>query len=130
MIDKKKYLPILNIWYERYLECSRTQGTEEFPSSVMRFYYSLMNLGPEKLAVKDLCKKYLNESWQPHVEKIIDERWNKEKDACTSPAATMSVIKNDSIEEEIVKLYEFIIQTIQDSGIGWHSSEQYMEYEL
>lgn len=116
--DKKSFVAISAIWYERFLECSRTQGTEEFPNSVWRFYHSLLNLGENELAIKDQVKKYINENWSIHLDTYIQDTINKEH-INSNDYQEIVRIENNCKKQMMVNLFEFIIQTIQDSGVGW-----------
>lgn len=68
--SKSPFVAVSAVWFERYLECSRTHGTEVFPRSVWRFCHSLLNLGEGKLAVKDIVDKYIAEVWSPYFNNI------------------------------------------------------------
>lgn len=107
-------IAISAIWYERFLECSRTQGTSEYPASVWRFYHSLLNLGNDKIAIKDKVDKYLVDEWKPEVNYYVEKN--------TTHTTDVDVIEGERKLMEasfIHKLFNFIAQTIQDSGIGW-----------
>lgn len=119
------YVAISAIWYERFLECSRTNRTSEFVDSVYRFYNSLLDLDDKDLAIKKKVDGYYKDSYIPVVDGEVKQR-------------TRYVMDNDAVEaersiverEHINKLFHFIIQTIQDSGIGWGTSEYYDRYHL
>lgn len=116
MRDKPRFIQVSAIWYERFLECSRTQGTPIFPSSVWRFYHSLLDLGKKELAIQSIVADYYFKEWLPELRNKVNERMEKE----ISDSA--GILKGIEIEEEantIVNLFDFIKQTIQDSGIGW-----------
>lgn len=110
----KGFVAISAIWYERFLECSRTCRTSEFPNSVWRFYHSLINLDDKELAIKNIVTDYINDKWQPKINNIVEQN-------------TINTTDDSSIDVEyrlveshlITELFEFIIQTIQDSGVGW-----------
>ena len=121
--DKHQYVGITSIWYERYLECSRTCMTSIFYDSVMRFYKSLLDLDDDEKAIYSKVKKYYENEWIPMVrnkvrlntrdttdEGILDEEYK--------------IICSQCIDE----LYRFIIQTIQDSGVGWPMNPDIDQY--
>lgn len=123
--NDKQYVAISAIWYERFLECSRTQGTDEFPNSVMRFYYSLLNINDEDLAIQTKVKEYMENVWEPSIKKKIE--------AVTSYTNDMDTISVDSryiIADNIHLVFTFIIQTIQDSGIGWHTTDATQSFNI
>jgi len=125
MKQNNNYLAVSAIWYERFLECSRTHGTNQFPSSVQRFYVSLLDLDKEDLAIKTKVKNYKENTWQERVNYIVQ----KNTELTTDPGTIES-------ERELVEagmsdeLFEFIIQTIQDSGIGWPTQEDMKQYTI
>lgn len=112
---KNPFVAVSAIWYERFLECSRTYGTDIFTKSVWRFYHSLLNLGEGKLAIKNIVYQYYTEEYLPELEYRINE-------SIDSKNVTYGLRKGiKALEEQrlIVNLFEYIIQTIQDSGVGW-----------
>jgi len=119
--NKQKYLAIAAIWFERFLECSRTFGTREFSNSVWRFYHSLLNLGEGKLAIRNLVGKYYTEVWYPQLMEVVEadcERSNVSVDQ-DFDMSNRKLIYDGNEQIQIVHLFEFITQTIQDSGRGW-----------
>jgi len=112
------FIAVSAIWYERFLECSRTCMTSEFVNSVWRFYHSLINLDSEndKLAIKDMVRNYVENVWRPKINKIIEDNTHYTNDS--------DVIRLESrlVESQYIhEVFDFIIQTIQDSGIGWQT---------
>jgi serine protease inhibitor len=121
------FVAVSAIWYERFLECSRTCMTSEFVNSVWRFYRSLINLDSEndKLAIKDMVKNYVENVWQPKINKVIEDNTHYTNDG--------DVIRLESrlVESQYIhEVFDFIIQTIQDSGIGWNVSSDAYHYML
>ena len=125
---KHANVAVAAIWYERFLECSRSQGMPYFTGSVWRFYHSLLNIGEDKLAIKDIVRKYLDETWYP---KFLEQ--------CDEEVVKLHANKNPNIkkkihqlvtDENILSLFEVIIQTIQDSGRGWPTIEEMQSYTI
>jgi len=123
MTDKKAFVAVSAIWFERFLECSRVQGTELFPKSVWRFYHSLLNLGENELAIKDIIKDYYNSTWKPKLELAAEMECKRERISINN-TSSRSVIYQENEAELIIELFEFITQTIQDSGVGWPTKEE------
>jgi len=124
MKNDNRFVNISAIWYERFLECSRTYGTSEFKNSVWRFYHSLLNLSDE-LRIYDDVTEYIEEVWTPALQDIIKKN-------------TSSFADDSSIEYEIelieqihiVDVFHFIIQTIQNSNIGWSTQNDVIQYNI
>ena len=116
------------VWYERYLECSRTYMTSEFVNSVWRFYRSVqVNLDKdvEKLCLKDIVNNFRFNVWQPKIDKAIEENTHYTNDG--------DVIRLESrlIEAQYIhEIFDFILQTIQDSGIGLNVNTDAYHYML
>jgi len=132
MVDykKKQFIAISAVWFERFLECSRTHGTKEFPHSVWRFYHSLLNLGEEELAIKNLVGNYYTDIWYPNFIETIEadcERSNVSMDM-DYDMSNRKLIYDGNEQIQIVHLFEFIIQTIQDSGVGWPTQEEMQHF--
>jgi len=129
---KEQSLAVASIWYERYLECSRTYGTDEFPNSVWRFYRSLLNLGKEKLAIKDIVQNYVTNTWYPEIYELIKADCKRDRVDLDmkSHRGRRELIKKQNEKREICKIFEFIIQTIQDSGKGWPSQEELTNFRI
>lgn len=121
----KQYLAISAIWYERFLECSRTFGTVEFPSSVWRFYHSLLNLNNDELAIKDKVKEYVEMVWMPRIESMVEA-----VTVNTTDAGVQDFEKEQIIAQYIHEVFSFIIQTIQDSGIGWTTQDNLQQFMI
>lgn len=111
---KHKHIAVTNIWSERFQECSRTYGTGEYPSSVWRFYHSLLNLGEGKLAVKDMVANYVEKEWEPKIHYILAKttQYTTDSDVIHFNQRTLEA-------QYIHEIFDCIAQTIQDSGIGW-----------
>lgn len=116
MRKEHSFLAVSAIWYERFLECSRTCMTSEFTNSVWRFYRSLLNLDSEneRFAIKDKVRDYVEEVWQPNVNRIVERntRYTNDEDVIRLESQLVEA-------QHIYEVFEFIIQAIQDSGIGW-----------
>ena len=112
--DHKGFIAISAIWYERFLECSRTYGTGEYPSSVWRFYHSLLNLGDDKLAIKDIIQNYVENNWEPTTKYLLAKlsRYTTDSDVVNHNKKQIEL-------QHIHLVFDMIVQTIQDSGIGW-----------
>jgi len=133
MIDKKKTsIAIAAIWFERFLECSRTHGTTDFPTSVWRFYHSLLNIGEDKLAIKDIVQKYHDDIWKPGLNEIYKADCKRSHIGLDSRhhVGSRRIIYDMNEQNKIVELFEFIIQTIQDSGIGWPTKEEMAQFHI
>lgn len=128
----KSNIAISIIWYERYLECTRTYGTEEFPLSVMRLYHSLLNLGKNKLAIRDICENYYKNEYKNTLNEAIKQECYNQEIEFDDPNKDSQIrqIKAMVIGEHSVYLFKFITQTIQDSGVGWHTEDELTKYSL
>jgi len=125
MKREHSYVAISAIWYERFLECSRTFGTDEFVKSVWRFYHSLLNLDADDLAIYTKVTSYLNEVWNPNFAEVVKENTRFLNDISSIEH------ERDMIEAQLIsELYHFIIQTIQDSGIGWTTREEMQKFNI
>ena len=127
--DKKTFVAVSAIWFERFLECSRTYGTEEFTDSVWRFYHSLLNLGEDKLAIKNIVNDYLRDDWRPRLDSKIDDSL-KEEHINVNDKPIVNLFSKLCEKELIVELFEFIIQVIQDSGVGWPTKEEMQQFTI
>jgi len=127
---KDQHIAVLAVWYERYLECSRTFGTNMFPTSVWRFYHSLLNLGEEKLEIKKIVKDYIETQWRPKLIDLYEAECKKRRIDFKLPshAGSRKTIYNENEKQIIVEIFEFMIQTIQNSGIGWGTKEDLSQY--
>ena len=123
--QNKQYLAISAIWYERFLECSRTYGTMEFPASVWRFYYSLLDLDKEELAIKTKVKTFVEETWEPDIQKKT-----REVNPHNNDPGIYDFDKQQIISQYIHEVFSFIIQTIQDTGIGWHTTDNMQSFNI
>ena len=128
MKEKKHNVAVAVIWFQRYKECSDTQGTPRFTSSVWRFYHSLLNLGDE-LPVKTKVSEYIKNIWKPNVDQIVQRRLTLDN-ISTNDDNNISLYTDEVINERIVELFEYIIQTIQDSGVGWPTHEEITSYMI
>jgi hypothetical protein len=123
------FVAISAIWYERYLECSRTLRTSVFVDSVWRFYHSLLNIGSGDLAIKDKVSEYYKDIWQP---KLLD-KYNEEvrvNNISSSDVSSKNIIYSEIEKDMAVELFTKIIQIIQDSGIGFQIRDEAYSYLL
>jgi len=125
-LDYKRNIAISAIWYERFLECSRTIRTDEFVDSVWRFYYCLLNLGEEKLAILDIVTNYMDTEWYP----IVNKKYLKDLENHIGVAGIEPRLYRMAEQSNIIDLFKFIIQTIQDSGVGWPTSEEMQSFQI
>ena len=130
MVKKDTYsVPISVIWYERFLECSRTYRTDDFVDSVWRFYYSLVNIGKNELAIRDIVQKYYDTVWKPTFMARVNYECEQEFIGASNNS-TRDLIYYQNEKDMIVQLFQFITQTIQDSGKGWPTKEELQSYML
>jgi hypothetical protein len=128
MIDNKKSnIAISVIWYERYLECSRTYKTDLFSDSVWRFHISLINLGEDKLAIKKKVDDYLENIWRPKLKQDVEEALENDHIQINNQQLVRHYY-NLFEDSNIKDLFQYITQTIQDSGIGWPTPQEMQEY--
>jgi len=113
------------IWYERFLECSRTQGTSEFSKSVWRFYSSLLNLDDKELAIKSKVDDYVDNIWKPEIKKVVRNHIHGSTNSGIINAEWKIVEK-----QNIHLVFDFIIQTIQDSGLGWPTKDDIQRFQI
>ena len=112
MKTDRNNIVISAIWYERFLECSRTFGTVEFPGSVMRFYNSLLDIDKDELAIYSKVKTYKEDVFDPLIENIVLE--------ATFNTNDLNVIETErgiAVRDNIDRLFRVIIQTIQDLSL-------------
>jgi len=121
----KQYVGISSIWYERYLECSRTCMTPLFYDSVMRFYKSLLDIDSDKKAIYSKVKNYYETEWLSMVKNKV--RYNTQD---TNDDGILDEEYKITRSQCVDELYRFIIQTIQDSGIGWDIREAGSGYDI
>ena len=121
----KQNVAVSAIWYERFLECSRTFGTNEFPNSVMRFYHSLLDLNDDDLAILKRVTEWKKKTWEPKIEEMVNQVRQQ-----TNDIDTIDFERKQIIKDHIHELFTFIIQTIQDSGIGWHTSDSIQSFNI
>ena len=125
MKKDRGFVAISAIWYERYLECSRTCMTSDFPDSVWRFYHSLLNLDDEDLAIKTKVDNYVKDVWQPRINSVV-----KNNTQYTTDSDTIRLERRIIEAQYIHEVFDFIIQTIQDSGVGWMINEEMQQYMI
>ena len=124
---EQNFIAVACIWYERYLECSRMYGTRMFTKAVWSFYHSLLDIDHDERAIKTKVTKYLNDEWLPLVKDNASAMKLKDKVHGNDVESHKSY--NRIAEDRMaVYLYEHIIQTIQDSGIGWPTNEEITTY--
>jgi len=125
MKKNNNFIAVSVIWFKRFDECSNTLGTSFFPLSVWKFYHSLLDLDDKNYKIKTIVKDYFENVWQPKVLMIVDRNTRNTTDAGTIQS------EQELVESQyIVELFEFIIQTIQDSGIGWPTGEDVNTFML
>lgn len=129
MKNRQQYIAISVIWFKAFSDCREAQASNPglFPSIVQSFYDSLLDLGKDKMAIKSIVEKYVNEEWQPVVDKEI---LVKLKNAWSETENKKDQIKRDVTNSHIKKIYTKIIQTIQDSGIGWPTDDEYQTFMI
>lgn len=127
--QNKSFIAISAIWYERFLECSRTDGTDEFVNSVYRYKNSLVDLGDDNLAIKKIVQDFYDKTWMPRFVKEV-ERVCHSENISKNDSSSITVIQKEIEKDFIVDLYMFINQTIQDSGIGWQMQDSTFSYLL
>jgi hypothetical protein len=101
-------------WYECMVNRSRFYGTTLFKTKVMAYYHSLLNLDNDKLAIWNKCKEYYDNIWMPKINTIVTDSAHDFVDE-----SAINHERGITEDEEIVDLFHFINQTIQDSGKGW-----------
>lgn len=123
--DSKGYIPISAIWFRRFTECSDMQGTISYPSSVWRFYHSLLNLGEDKLAIKDIIQNYVENEWEPITKYLLakETRYTTDSDVINHNKKQIEL-------QHIHLVFDRIVQTIQDSGIGWTIDKEMQQYMI
>lgn len=122
-------LAIMMIWYERFLECSRTQGTSEFPKSVWRFYHSLLNINNDDLAIKSKVISYVDNEWKPEIKKRVRKTMIQYTGAQND--SSISDMEYGFKEAQYIYLvFDFIIQVIQDSGLGWPTKDDIQNFQI
>ena len=126
-LKKEAHVAVAAVWFERFLECSRTQGTSEFPSSVWRFYHSLVDLGKDELAIKTTLEKYLEDEWNPEYDAMYNEMMDNET---SDTRGVKEDVKNRVEKVLILRLFNKIAQTIQNSGVGWPTKDEMQSYHL
>lgn len=116
MKEKKGNIAVNIVWFERFVECSRTQGTDAFVNSVWRFYWSLIDLGEGDYAIKTKVDEYIKNEWLPDVQNRYQIELAKEN----SETDSIKRFIYSSVESDRMPLlFRFIIQTIQNSKLGW-----------
>jgi hypothetical protein len=116
MKKKESNVAVNVIWFERFVECSRSQGTPNFVDSVWRFYWSLIDLGEGDYAIKTKVDNYIKDTWRPEFKK----QYNQEIENQQSDTDAIKRFLYSSVEaNRIPYLFNFIIQTIQNSELGW-----------
>lgn len=127
--EKKPFIAVSLIWFERFMECSRCQGSPEFPRAVWKFVHSLVNLGSDKKAIKDRVTDYIEKTWYPHFIEVVNaDCENSNVSDMDYDMLSRKLIFDLNEQSQIVNLFEFITQTIQDSGVGWPTQEQFDSY--
>jgi len=122
---EKQNIAISAIWYERYLECSRTYMTPVFHDSVMRFYLSLLDIDDNDKAVWTKVNKYYKDVWLPKVKHQVEINTGDTYDEGIIQEE-YKIVRSQFVDE----LFRFIIQTIQDSGVGWELMQRGVGYDI
>lgn len=123
--QNKSFVAISAIWYERFLECSRTYGTGEFSSSVWRFYHSLLDLDNDELNIKSKVKGFIEDEWRPMVADVV-----RSNTYMTSDPGVIDTERDIAESQYIDQVFDFIIQAIQDSGIGWTTQDNVQNFNI
>jgi len=127
MKEKAAFVPISVIWFERFKDCSATLLTEYSIDNVYRFLYSLIDIGEGKLAIKTKVYEYFEKVWNLELENAIKKEMKK---ATSNTRGTYEFYRNRIESQYIIKLFQFITQTIQDSGVGWPTKEEMDIYKI
>jgi len=122
---EKQNIAISAIWYERYLECSRTYMTSVFHDSVMRFYLSLLDIDDDSKAIWTKVNNYYKDVWLPKVKRQVERNTGDTYDEGIIQEE-YKIVRSQFIDE----LFRFIIQTIQDSGVGWELMQRGIGYDI
>ena len=130
MKEKQKFVPMALVWFERYMDCSRLYGSDQFPHEVWKFYHSLANLGKDKLAIRDITRKYYNDVWYPGFIKEVVAECDRKHISLEGEhdLSNRQFVHGLVMKDHIGRLYEFIIQTIQNAGCAWPTREQFEGY--
>jgi len=118
--NPRDHLAISKLWYQCYAMCLEVYGTEMFPNAVMRFKTALIDL-KDGAKVKSKVDGYYKNTWMPRVKKQIDA-YTRENYMQLDSAFTR-FYRDHVINNEMPNLFMFIIQTIEDSGIGFHATK-------
>ena len=124
-MQDKRTVAVTAIWYERYLECSRTAMTDVFYYSVMRLYHSLLDLDDGERAIRSKVDRYYTGVWRPLVDRIVNENTRDTVDESIHEEEERIVLG-----QQAHLLFRYIIQVIQDSGVGFQLSDDMYNYLL
>ena len=128
MKHRGQFVAVSQIWTKAYYNCMETYGTDLFITKVWGFYHSLLDLGQDdELKIKSKVTNYIKEIWDPAFNEAVAESV-KEETSDTQNVLEWHMSKVMRIH--IKALYEYIIQTIQDSGIGWEFSKGGGGYDI
>ena len=122
----KQHVAVYIIWFKRYDDCSsNTPGTVEFYDGVLRFKGSLTNIGSGKDAVRDIVNNFYDNEWLPSVNADLNYLTRYTNDMCT--------IEEDGrliLYRRIHEVFDFIVQTIQDTGRGWPTQDDMQSFNI
>ena len=126
--DYKSYVAIASIWYRRYMECSDLIGYDDlFTKAVWKFYWSLLDVDEDDKAIKTKVDKYLNDEWRPSLHIAIAD--SMKQDHISPNDKTNYRLYYRLNENDLIKyLFTKIIQTIQDSGIGFQINPEMQDF--
>lgn len=114
MKKESSNLAIVETWTMHYIKCSFTNRTPDFVNNVLNFYDALLDLDEDKKAIATKVNNYYENTYLPELKKEIEEQTYHTTDESTIESHRTQ-IENGYIR----KLFKFIIQTIQKSGVGW-----------
>ena len=129
MKDKKYNVAVAVIWFTCYADCQKTYGSEYFTNSVWCFYHMLNDLDNDKMAIKTKVSNYIKNTWKPNVNHIAHKRLTTDN-ISPNDENNIALYTDEVTNERIVELFEFIIQTIQDSGVGWPTQDEIKSYMI
>jgi len=123
--NRNQNVAISIVWYRRFCETSDCIGTEHESDAVWKFYHSLLNLGEGKLAIKDIVQEYIRNTWRPKVVSFYEDTIGVNRGV---PELELTYSR-DAENRYIKELFSFIIQTIQDSGVGFPTVNEITKFE-
>jgi len=129
MKNRQQYIAISQLWTKAYFNCMEAQAFNPpiFAEVVESFYDSLLDLGPDKLQIRTIVETYYNTELMPFYDLLVSEEINNN---WANTRGNLDRIKRDKKKLLMPLLYKKIIQTIQDSGIGWELSKGGDGYDI